>query len=371
MSSITEKKILITVPALANQGGVATFYQSILPHLSKKKHDITTLEIGFAKRKRNLLHPFYDQLRFRKIIRDQKPALVHVNPSLDFKSLIRDGLFVWQAKQKGLPVLVFFHGWNEKFEQLVEKRYLWFFLQSFGRADSFIVLSSEFKKVLKRWGINQPIHLRTTTVDEQLLEDFSINDKLTRLRETATTNILFLARLEREKGAFETVDAVKILLQKNLPVSLSIAGDGSVRKELANYVLSQGFSETNVRFLGYVRGEEKVRALADHDIYCFPTYYGEGLPISMLEAMAFGMPVVTCPVGGIADFFEDSKMGYLVESKDPEEIARMIEAIVCDKEKMLEFGHYNYQYAQENFLTSKVAESLRVIYQNCLGNPPD
>ena len=74
------------------------------------------------------------------------------------------------------------------------------------------------------------------------------------------------------------------------------------------------------------------------------------------------MPVVTCPVGGIADFFKDGTMGYLVESKSPEAVAKQLELLIQDREKMLKICQYNYQYVQDNFLASKVANKLTEIY---------
>lgn len=70
--------------------------------------------------------------------------------------------------------------------------------------------------------------------------------------------------------------------------------------------------------------KKKIETFISHDIYCFPTY-GEGMPVSLLEAMAFGFPVVTRPVGGIKDFFENGKHGFLTNSKDPEIFAELIE----------------------------------------------
>ena len=160
-----------------------------------------------------------------------------------------------------------------------------------------------------------PIYRGSTAFDNNLLSDFDLKTKLERLTIVRETKILFLARLERAKGVFETVDAVKILSDKGLPVSLSIAGDGSVKQEIEGYAAGLALPDNVISFSGYVRDKEKVSAFKEHDIYCFPITYGEGLPNSMLEAMAFGMPLITRPPGGIYDMFESGKMGYITESK--------------------------------------------------------
>ena len=119
ISMNNNKKILITLPAFQDPGGVATFYNSILPHLQNEEYDFITLEIGSTKGHGNKLYPLSDQLRFRRSLISHRPNLVHINPSLDLKSFLRDGLLVYPAKLKRLPVLVFFHGWGKNFEQVL------------------------------------------------------------------------------------------------------------------------------------------------------------------------------------------------------------------------------------------------------------
>jgi glycosyltransferase involved in cell wall biosynthesis len=360
------KHILITLPSLKDQGGVAGFYNSVLPYLSGEGFVISTLEIGSTRGAGRLLYPISDQLRFKRATSRLKPDLVHVNPSLGIKSFIRDGLFIYQAKRKRLPVIVFFRGWIKGFEQIVSKKLLWFFKLTYGQADCFIVLATDFKETLQKWGITQPIYLATTAVDESLVKGFSIFDKLKQLEKAREIKILFLARLEREKGVFETVDAISDLIRKGFPISLSIAGDGKILGELQQYVAEKRLAENSIRFLGYVKKGAKSAAFAQHHIYCLPTAYGEGLPNSILEAMAFGMPVVTRPVGGIADFFKDGRMGSLCQEKTADEIATSLEDLIVDRAKMIKMSKYNFDYAKEHFMASSVARNLVDIYQQTM-----
>ena len=358
-------KWLLTTPSLLDQGGVASYINALLPFLSKK-HEITCFELGSTHNKKNILYPVTDQFRFRKLLKTEQFDALHVNPSLDLKSFIRDGFLVLQAKRSSLPVLVFWHGWGKAFEPVVEKYLLSFFRRTFARADGFIVLASAFEEKLRQWGINSPVFKITTTVHENLLAGVDLDDKLSRLGREVETNVLFLARLERAKGVFETLDGVRLLQKKGFPVTLSIAGDGSVRQELEEYIKKLNVQDNKIRFLGYVRNQKKIEAFLSHDIYCFPTFYGEGLPTSVLEAMAFGMPVITKPVGGLADIFEDGKMGVLMHGNSPEEIADCIEKIIGDKKNMLRMGRYNIKYARKNFMASVVAARLDKIYQAIL-----
>lgn len=362
---MNKKNIVITLPKLNKAGGVASFYNAVLPHLDKAVFQVNTLEIGSGNSVVSYLQPLFDQFRLFKAV-SNKTVLVHINPSLGFKSFFRDGLFTIISKYKKKPVIVFFHGWSKDFEHHVKHRLNWFFKYSFGRADAFIVLASEFKNFLIDVGIKAPIHLETTAIDETLISDFNIDDKITSLSSTTSFRILFLSRLEREKGVFETIDAVKLLLDEGMPVTLSIAGDGPILEELKDYTKKQALKDTQIRFLGYVSGDDKIKVFSEHDIYCFPTNYGEGLPTSVLEAMVFGLPVITRPVGGLADHFENDVMGKLCQTMNPEEIAQSIKALVTDIPVMLKIARYNHDHAVKTFLASQVAQRLSSIYQSTL-----
>jgi glycosyltransferase involved in cell wall biosynthesis len=186
--------------------------------------------------------------------------------------------------------------------------------------------------------------------------------KIESIGDSGTIRLLYLARLEREKGILELVDAVVLLLERGLDISLTIAGTGSVADELSEKVAALGERQNAICLAGYVRGNDKIDAFKSHHLFCFPTQYGEGMPNAVLEAMAFGLPVVTCPVGGIADFFENGKMGALLKDTAPETIANSIASLLEDRSSLLNIATYNYSYAQERFLASTVANFLRARY---------
>ena len=347
-------------------GGVVSYYKSVLPYLKKKKYlEVVCFYIGSKLESSSLFHPITDQTRFKKFLNKEQPDLVHVNPSLDFKSFIRDGLLIGQAKRNNIPVLVFFHGWKNSFETIVEKRFEWFFKKTYLKADSFIVLASDFRQKLREWGVKSDIILGTTAVDNQLLKDFDIKEKIKAIEKNGKVNILFLSRIEREKGIFETIDAFEILLDKGYNINLGIAGDGSALNDVKEYAKKKKIPENRLTFLGYISGGDKIKAFKEHDVYCFPTY-GEGMPNSVLEAMAFGMAVITRPVGGLKDFFKNGKMGFLANSKTPEDISDLLERLICNKKLLSDIGRYNYNYAKDNFMASIVAERLTNTYKSIL-----
>jgi glycosyltransferase involved in cell wall biosynthesis len=357
-------KVLVVGPDRNDPGGVANYYNAVFPRLSGDGVEAHYLEIGSTHGSKSRLHILGDQLRFWKMLGRLKPDIVHLNPSLDMRSFLRDGLFVFQAKLRGFKVLVFFRGWQESFERKVAGKLKWFFDRTYAKADRFIVLATSFSDRLVQWGINVPVELATTTVADELLDGFSIIEKAENIGTAEVVRLLYLARLERDKGVLELLDAVKLLLNRGVLVSLTIAGEGPMMTEVCDLVANLGEYRDRVRIAGYVRGHEKKEVLKTHHVYCFPTQYGEGMPNSVLEAMAFGMPVITCPVGGISDFFENNKMGVLLSKVEPGYMADAIESLIASHDYLAEISYYNYNYAQRRFLASNVAGTLQALYKD-------
>jgi glycosyltransferase involved in cell wall biosynthesis len=356
-------RVLITGPALRDEGGVAGYYNSLMPGFhADPRLDVEYFELGSTTAAFGRMHPIADQVRFSRALRQFRPDLVHVNPSLTLRSLIRDGLIMDQALRGRIPVVVFFHGWQDETEAVVDGPLRWPFRMTYGRANGFLVLGTRFRDKLLGWGITAPIELETTTVPETVMENFSLADKLASLRGETIAKILFLARLEPEKGVIETLEAVASLLRDGANVSLTIAGDGPAMGDVRRFVANNAWLGDRVAVVGYVRGEAKRALLTSHHIYSLPSDYREGMPTSVLEAMALGMPIVTCAVGGLADFFEDGRMGHLVPGRSAPAIAEKLALLVNDREAAATMAEYNHRYALRRFLSPDVARRLGDFY---------
>ena len=360
-----KKRILITIPKFTQNGGVTSFYKAILPHMNWDDIQVQIMETGSDKNNRSQIHYFKDQVNLSAALR-RRPNILHINPSLQIKSFLRDGLFALQAKCFGIPVLVFWHGWDKQFEKIIDRRYRWLFRALFGNVNRFIVLSSEFKNKLREWNIKVDIHIGTTAVDEKIINGFNLKEKQKNIWNSDDLKILFLARLEKSKGIYETIDAFKILIDKGRHATLTIAGDGRIRKNVESYSKKLMIDKRKIKFVGFVRDEKKKRVFTENIIYCLPTYYGEGLPTSILEAMAFGMPVITRNVGGISDIFIDGKMGIILKENTRNEIANAIEELGKDKKNLSKIASFNTEFSHDNFLSSRVAEEIYKIYKKML-----
>jgi glycosyltransferase involved in cell wall biosynthesis len=204
---------------------------------------------------------------------------------------------------------------------------------------------------LLEWKITIPIFLTSTAVKDGLLKEFDATSRNGKVK-----TILYLARIEKEKGVFIAIEAFQ-LLKKNHPyLKMRIVGYGKAFDPARRMVEQNDIRD--IEFTGNLAGSDLIRQFIQSDIYIYPTYYGEGMPTSVLEAMVFGLPVITRPVGGLVDFFKSGEMGELIESLDPLDFANSIEGYINNPDLVKAISLHNYNYAQEHFLASRVARQI-------------
>lgn len=356
-------KVLVTTTEFEKLSGVAHYNSLLKKYFSV---DADFLFVGSRRAEANGIgigRLISDKRNFRHAITSGKYDLVHLNPSLVWKAVIRDGFLLQAAKANGIPVVVFIHGWNRSFEGKLTGWRLRLFKDVFFEADAIVVLANEFKRKIECWGYPGPVYTETTAFDDEQTSEFTppvLEQELSR-----EVNLLFLARLERTKGIYETIDTYRALKDRYTNLTLTVAGDGPERRRAQHYVAGIGLK--GIHFLGDVRGKAKDTVFRRASIYLLPTY-GEGMPTSVLEAMAFGLPVITRAVGGLKDFFENGKMGFITESWDPAIFAQMSERLITEPDLRKRIGRYNHQYAMERFLASKVVRRIETIYEDVIGS---
>jgi glycosyltransferase involved in cell wall biosynthesis len=361
-------KVLIIHPEFGDPGGVANFYLALRDKFTiRVKHLSVGKRVG-EKALATLFRLFLDYIRFVKELRAEDYDIVHVNPSLNFKAIARDCFIIFVAKKVfGKKVVIYIHGWEKSFEQKLERRALALFRLAYNTADAFVVLSAGFRNKLREWHFRQPVYLETTVVDDDLLKGFDIREAFI-MRQDGPRKLLFLSRIVKEKGIYETIDAFKLIRTKHPDVELIVAGDGEELSKVKQYVKEHDIAKVN--FTGYVRGDFKKKLFEIASIFVFPTFFGEGMPVCVVEAMAFGLPVISRSEGGVADFFENGKHGFVSESKDPSVFANLTDSLLSNPDIWEKISFYNHEYAAGRFLASKVAARLTNIYTEVLQGRP-
>ena len=359
--------LLIIHPDLKKLGGIEGYYIKLCKHFPFQVHNFTVgKRVDERRGVARYLRLLSDYVTFIKVLNREKIDIVQANPSLEFKSFLRDGLFVFIARLKKRKTVTFFRGWDVDFERKLARHGIWAFKLLYGGTDTFVVLSESFKDTLEAWGDFPRIIKETTIIDDESSCHFDIEKAIGRRTAATRKRILFLSRIFKGKGVYETINAFQIAKKSHENLELVIAGDGKELDNVKKYVRDNDISD--IVFTGDIRGEEKTLLLSDSHIFCFPTSHNEGMPNAILEAMSFGIPVVTRPVGGLVDFFEDGKHGYLCSSVHPEEIARHLNTLLADNRLYKEIALFNAEYARKHFSASSAAKRFEQLYRTIMAN---
>ncbi|WP_201765750.1 glycosyltransferase family 4 protein [Treponema primitia] len=178
--------------------------------------------------------------------------------------------------------------------------------------------------------------------------------------------VLFTARMLRDKGVIELVDAALILKDSYQDkVEFLLCGDiddnprSLTRSELE--ALSDG---TYIKWLGHRTDIQEI--LEESHIFAFPSYYGEGIPKSLIEACAAGRPIITTNSIGCKDTVIDGYNGYLVPIKNSKILAEKIKLLIDDKSLRKTMGENSRKLAEINFSLKSVIETHLEIYNKLL-----
>jgi glycosyltransferase involved in cell wall biosynthesis len=167
--------------------------------------------------------------------------------------------------------------------------------------------------------------------------------------------IVCLGRLGQRKGSRTLVQALAALGRSYADVRLVLAGDGDITAA-RNEAQRLGVSE-RVELPGWIGPEERARTLRSATAFALPSR-AEGVPVALLEAMAYGVPAVVSPVGGIPDVFEEGRHGYFVPPDDPLAIADRLRALLDDGSAARQMGAWARRDAQKHYAIDVVAPKI-------------
>jgi len=215
-------------------------------------------------------------------------------------------------------------------------------LSRFNRADAEKIFSRQIKVISN--GITDPCPRFAREIQPRRKARFAARAKLLAgqtpgpddLKDTGgdphLVKVLYLAHCTREKGLFDTIAAILRINEKlaasNSPVrcNLMVAGGFVTPQEDAEFkrIMAQPGVANIVHYFGFVSGEQKNMLLRDADLFCFPTYFqNENQPVNLIEAMAYGLPILTTRWRSLPELFPANYPG-LVNIRSPQQIAEVM-----------------------------------------------
>lgn len=180
--------------------------------------------------------------------------------------------------------------------------------------------------------------------------------------ESKTLKVVFTARMVKEKGVIELIEAAERLRKEYegrvefwLCGRLAVNADAISKEELESRC-----SEGYIKWLGFQKDIKTI--LEQCHIMAFPSYYREGVPKSLIDVCAVGRPIVTTNSIGCKDVVDDGVNGFLVPIKDSEALADKLRILIEDKDLRIKMGKASRQKAEQEFAIEKVVQKHLAIY---------
>lgn len=182
-----------------------------------------------------------------------------------------------------------------------------------------------------------------------------------------SVSFLFVARLIKEKGIALYLDAAQILKNKYPNAEFHIIGmvedtPSAIKEDQLNELHEQGI----IIYHGYQNNVQD--HLFNRDVFVLPTYYREGIPRSILEALSVGLPIITTKTPGCKETVQKNKNGILIKPQDLNELIKAMEFFIINKSKIKEMGINSRKYAEERFDVNIVNSHLIEFIKTTLKN---
>jgi glycosyltransferase involved in cell wall biosynthesis len=168
------------------------------------------------------------------------------------------------------------------------------------------------------------------------------------------------------KGHRYLLEAARQVLQAEPDVGIAIVGDGALRQELETQAARLGIAE-RIRFTGFRRDVPAL--IRGFEIFAFSSTH-EGMPNSVLEAMALGKPVVATRAGGTAEVVQDGVTGLLVSPRDPAALTHALLYVLRHPEQGKMFGMAGRKRVEAHFTIEHMADSTLQAYHRILADAP-
>jgi glycosyltransferase involved in cell wall biosynthesis len=283
---------------------------------------------------------------------------------------IRDSIFVLIAKFFKIKTLVQYHAGDFQKNYSLKNNFFKFYIRYIygNKIDRLIVLAEKIKIQFRDFINSNKVEviynfIEDTCIPAEFIEkDFIKKD----------FNILFIGYVSKAKGAVDLVKAGKIVIDKlsNYEFKFMLAGDfvniernvvyiddpNGGYSEILDYI-SRNSLEDNIKLLGYVDSNLKMKLLKEADLFVLPSH-SEGFPVSVLEAMSYGLPMILTKVGAIDEVLIDQKNRLFSEVGNYSDLAEKIIQIILDTELREKMAENNYKLVKNDFNLKKFENKI-------------
>lgn len=357
--SMGKIKVLMLGNHQSVKGGITSVIQQLLSYdwdsVGVEMNFIPTyIEASAAKKAAYYIGAYKN---IKKFLKTDKPDVVHIHMSYK-GSFYRKYAIHKLCQKNGIPDIIHLHGsefekwYNESNERTQNK-----IKTMLRECSAFIVLGEKWNAVINR------IEPKTKTVvvsNTVHIPNYTVKWNDTKFQ------ILFLGVLIKRKGVEDLIKAISLLKENNQLSNLRfvIAGTG-VEEEHLKKLANEQQVEQWIEFAGWTDGVAKEKYLKESQALVLPSY-NEGLPIAVLEAISYGLPIIATDVGDMAAAVKNGQNGFLIQPGDIQALAEKIVQLYSDKENYTRMSSESKKIANGEFSDEKYFEQILNCYQKAL-----
>lgn len=346
-------KVVMLSPDLDVKGGIAFVVQEYLNGGLKDKVElyfIPTHKDGSLLKKIGVFLAAVGQ--FIALAPKMKHMIVHFHTSQN-GSFFRKFILFCIAKIMGAKTIVHIHG--SQFDAFMTKNALLRALTRFyfDRADRILVMSKKWVERVSLFTKNKNITLIYNPASLSGARDSNHHEQI---------NILFMGRLGQRKGVYDLLECVagnKDYFQDQ-HAKFILAGDGEV-DQVRQFVTDNDLKSL-IEVPGWVASDQKKKYLEASDILILPSY-NEQMPMSILEAMGYGCPIIATNIAGIPDMVAHGENGFLFEPGHVDDMTLALKTLCSNTALREQMGKKSFEFVKDKFETTKIVSQLVSIYQ--------
>lgn len=345
-SELSSKVLTIGCYFKNPKGGIAQVLKNYSNIFEKFNFISTTKATSKFSNSLTLLNALFQFLL--KMIFNKNIKIIHIHGS-SYNSFYRKRIFINIAKLFNKKIIYHIH--SGEFKIFTEKNKAKV-TKTLNKCDAIIALSESWKSYFNSLGYN----------NVSIIPNIISYPNLKHKNKSSIINLLFLGFLVEGKGIFDILEVFKINYERyKNKLHLYIGGNGDSDK-VVSYIRDNNLNDI-VTFCGWVSGNKKNELLNNCNIYILPSY-NEGLPISILEAMSYSMPIISTNVGGIPEIVNE-KNGILIQPGDKKALQEAIKYFLENPIEIKTKGEVS-KYMVNCHLPDNVSRKLSMVYSKFL-----
>lgn len=279
---------------------------------------------------------------------NKKIEIVHIHGA-SYSSFWRKRIIINISKFFNKKTIFHCHGAEFKLFTMKNKRSV---VKTLNKCDCIVCLSESWKK----W-FDDLCECKYIVIIKNIIPNPKIYSSQIKF-DIDFVKILFLGELGKRKGIYDLLYAVASI--DKIKIKLLYGGNGDVEKVAQ---LARELKITDkVEYLGWVSGERKVQVLNEADIFVLPSY-NEGLPISILEAMSYRLPIISTFVGGIPEIVHNKVNGFIINPGDNKGLRESLEILAQNEQMRLKMGIESEKLVKSH-LPEFVENQLKNLYSS-------